>query len=471
MHVNLPTVDIDPDAITTLEEARIAIGKLLNVIERMAESINKLMEENTRLRRENARLQRQPPAPLIASGRQSTTNHSSNDLLKEGHGIWRKSAKKRHIPIDATVAVSETARCSCGSPHFISLRTREKIIQGIMIRRNNTRYQGRDRRCVNCGKIYRAQFPPQTRGVEFDGNLRSFISYLKHFCRMTEGLILAFLTDLGISISHGEITHILAENSGKLASSYAHLRVWGIKKSRYLQTDATGRKRRATTMLSEHLQFVGHAFLSVFTITASYNSTTVSFSLTKRGRDKPLVSDDGSPNGKRLLVKRKQLCWRHEIGHYLKLTPHCYRYKEAVSNILALLGQFYHLAKHYGRDPTADTRGELETLFALITDQTTGYERLDERLRLTAKKRERLLLFLDYPFLPIHNNQSEQDLREPVIQRKISRETKSIKGDRSIERHLSVIQTARKQGLNIFATLHGLLIGELSPTILTAKTV
>jgi len=101
----------------------------------------------------------------------------------------------------------------------------------------------------------------------------------------------------------------------------------------------------------------------------------------------------------------------------------------------------------------------------------TGYEALNHQLSLTKQKRERLLLFLDYPFLPIHNNQCEGDLREFVIIRKISGETKSLAGDRSIERHLSVIQTARKQGLNVFETSNGLLTGTLSPAILTAKFV
>lgn len=470
MTVQLPRVDIDPEKITTLADAKEAITRLLNIVEELIGTVKHLMEENHQLREEISRLKKQPPAPRFTPGNTSS-NRSSENLLKEKQRVWHKSVKKQHIPVDTEVAVPDVPACSCGNTHFTTLRTRQKVLQGLVIRRNNTRYHGRDKRCVACGRIYHAQFPQETKGLEFDAPLWSFVSYLKHFCRMTEGLILRFLTDLGIIISHGEITHMLRTNSEKLAPSYAHLRIWGIKKSRYLQTDATGRKRRAKTMLTQHLQFVGHALLSVFTITASYNSTTVAFALTKRGSDKPLVSDDGSPNGRRLPGKKKQLCWRHEIGHYLKLMPHCMRHKKVISATLVSLRQFYHAAKGYSRDPTEAKRRKLKRMFDALTNQTTGYNRLDERLRLTAKKRDRLLLFLEYPFLPIHNNQSEQDLREPVIQRKISGETKSVKGDRSIERHLSVIQTARKQGLNIFITLHGLLTGELSPTILTAQTV
>lgn len=110
-------------------------------------------------------------------------------------------------------------------------------------------------------------------------------------------------------------------------------------------------------------------------------------------------------------------------------------------------------------------------MFNAITSQTTGYTPLDKQLRLTRKKKNRLLIFLDHPYLPIHNNQCEQDLREFVIQRNISRETKSVMGDRGFARHLSIIQTAQKQGLNVFQTLHGLLTGQLAPAILTANIV
>ena len=72
-------------------------------------------------------------------------------------------------------------------------------------------------------------------------------------------------------------------------------------------------------------------------------------------------------------------------------------------------------------------------------------------------------------YVPIQNNQAERDLREFVILRKISGETKSLAGDRSIERHLSIIQTARKQGLNVFETLHGLLTNTLPLSVLTAN--
>lgn len=62
-----------------------------------------------------------------------------------------------------------------------------------------------------------------------------------------------------------------------------------------------------------------------------------------------------------------------------------------------------------------------------------------------------------------------KDLKQFVFIRKISGGTKSVKVDKSLTRHLSVIQTAQKRGLDVYHTLHGLLMGTLHPSVLTTS--
>lgn len=276
----------------------------------------------------------------------------------------------------------------------------------------------------------------------------------------------------GIQISYGEITEILHKNSDKLKKTYEHLRTVGYKKSAYLQSDATGAKRkdkRTGKIIAQYIQVISTRLISVFTITNKYNIPTVQKLLGKIGRWKPFESDDSSANRNWLIERIRQLCWIHEIRHYMKLFPFFTPYQTARDNILKLWGDYYHKAKKYKESPNKKEKGHLIKLFDEITSQITGFDLLDKQLRLTKKKKKELLAFLDYPFLPIHNNQCEQDLREAVIQRKISKETKSIAGNKSIARHLSIIQTAQKQGLDVFKTLHGLLTGQLSSSILTVN--
>lgn len=458
--MNLP--DINPESITTLAEARNAIEKLL-------QAYVSLKSENELLKAEVARLKSQPKKPQFNSNAQK--NFGVSKLLKVDK-VWSKGSKKGILPIDSHVNLPGEIICSCGSSNFKSLRTHTKIIQGMLFQRNNTAYHGRDKQCRRCGKIYKMQIPDSIKGVSFDPTLKSLISYLKYACRMTHPLLLRMFSGFGIKISSGEISEILLSNGYQLTPSYQELKTKGFNQSSYLQSDSTGTKRKdkqTGKVKNQYVQIISNKLLSVFAITRHYNIKTLSNLLTKRGRDKPYVSDDGSPNGDGLRCKAKQVCWVHEIRHYQKLFPFFNPHQKLQQQILSQWSSFYHLSKEYGRDPTEEKRQTIEVSFDQITSQVTGYDLLDKQLKLTRKKRSRLLTFLDYPFLPIHNNQCEQDLREFVIQRKISGETKSVAGDRSLERHLSIIQTAQKQGLNVFAILHGLLTGQLSPKILTVN--
>lgn len=453
---------INLDSITTLQEAKNAIELLLNLY-------IKQQEEIQLLKAEIARLKGQPKKPQFNSEPQK--NFGVSKLLEVGKR-WHKSSKKGILPIDTHQNLPEENTCSCGSSNFKSLRTHTKIIQGILFRRNNVAYHGRDKQCLKCGRIYKTQIPDEIKGGSFDPGLKSLISYFKYGCRMTHPLLSRMLTGFGIRISDGEISEILLKNGNKLAPSYQELKLKGFSKSPYLQSDSTGSKRKDSQtgkIINQYVQVVTNRLLSVFAVTRHYNIPTIKRLLTKAGRDKPFISDDGSPNGDGLRCKAKQVCWVHEIRHYQKLFPFFNPHQKLQQEILSQWSSFYHLAKEYGRDPTQKMRQTIEVSFDHITSQLTGYDLLDKQLKLTRKKRVRLLTFLDWPLLPIHNNQCEQDLREFVIQRKISGETKSVAGDRSLERHLSIIQTAQKQGLDVFQTLHGLLTGILSPQILTAN--
>jgi hypothetical protein len=468
--ISLP--DIDVDKITSLDDAKQIIKQLLNTLELVLKRLDVVEKENALLKQEIARLKKQPKQPLFTTRQNSS--YSASKHFKEKGKQWHKSVKKGNIPIDQEVIIPEIERCACGSTDFETINTMIKVAQGLLIQRNNTAYHGRRKKCVRCGRIYKPQIPEDVKGLSFDSNLQSLVSLFKFYGRYTHPLLHGFLTMFGVQISNGEITEILQRNSRKLHPAYSHLRTIGIKQSSYIQSDATCSKRKQLAtqeIVSQHLHVIGNKFLSLFKITKSYNAEVMNGLLGKHGRRKLYVSDDASPNGRKLKVKKKQLCWIHEDRHYLKLCPRLKIHKEKLQEVLDQLGEFYHVAKLYGRDPTPEAKKSLRKLFDIITKQKTGYEALDHQLLLTKQKRDRLLLFLNYPFLPIHNNQCELDLREFVIIRKISGETKSLAGDRSIERHLSIIQTAKKQGLDVFQTLHGLLTGQLSPIVLTAKSV
>jgi len=441
--------------------------QLLNFFENQVKQISQLKKALDLAKEEIARLKGQPKKPQFFSN-SNKSSISVTNLLKTKKR-WGKKFKE--VPIDQHVEVGEDV-CGCKSPKFRTLRTKIKIIQGIIIKRNNIAYHGREKQCLNCGKIYKVDLPKGS----FDTSLKTLVSQIKFDGRFSHLLIHRFLTGFNIQISYGEIAKILRDNSIKLKPALNHLKTRGVRQSSFVQSDATGGKRRLKDgrVINQYLHFLGTKFLSIFKITKRYNAGEMNKLLGEDGRKKPLVSDDGSPNNA-CASYGLQICLIHEIRLYKKLFPFLSSHQKLQERILSEWREFYHLAKQYGSEEqntaTQIMREELINMFDKITGQKTGYDDLDKQLRLSLRKKDKLLYFLDHPNIPIQNNESELSLREGVIMRKISGPTKSTAGDRSIERHLSVIQTIKKQGLPVFETLNGLLTGQLPPSILTLKTI
>ncbi len=73
----------------------------------------------------------------------------------------------------------------------------------------------------------------------------------------------------------------------------------------------------------------------------------------------------------------------------------------------------------------------------------------------------RLWIFLSYPGVPLTNNAAERSLRPYVIWRKISFFSQSHRGDHFRPMILSLIETCRRLGLNLYQTLRTIYTQEL----------
>ncbi len=153
------------------------------------------------------------------------------------------------------------------------------------------------------------------------------------------------------------------------------------------------------------------------------------------------------------IYKRHQYCWVHEFRHYKVLLPEIGFYRCIVEKYKRKFKRFYKLMKRYKKNPTSSLREEIEEKFDNIFYKNTDYKDLNILLNKTRKRREGLLVFLDYPHLPLHNNTSEHDIRENVIKRKISGGTKSIRGAYAWDKWLSISHTCRKLGISFYEYL------------------
>ena len=112
--------------------------------------------------------------------------------------------------------------------------------------------------------------------------------------------------------------------------------------------------------------------------------------------------------------------------------------------------EFYKDLKAYKISPDETKKIELESRFDAIFSQKTRYQMLNLALKRLYENKAELLLVLDRPEIPLHNNLSENDIREYVKRRKISGSTRSELGRRCRDTFTSLKKTCRKLGISFW---------------------
>ena len=150
------------------------------------------------------------------------------------------------------------------------------------------------------------------------------------------------------------------------------------------------------------------------------------------------------------LGQEMMLCWVHDGRHYKKLMPVIAVHRELLDDFLKQFWVYYHQLLDYHQQPTAEERLRLETAFDVLFSNHTGYDALDQRIAKTKAKKDSLLLVLQYPELPLHNNASELGVRQRVRKRDVSFGPRTEDGVKSWDTFGTLAETAKKLGVSFY---------------------
>ena len=148
------------------------------------------------------------------------------------------------------------------------------------------------------------------------------------------------------------------------------------------------------------------------------------------------------------------LCWVHEGRHYKKLNPFSELNRKVLDAFLDKFWDYYHALLTYKQNPSDIIALQLSDQFDSLFATTTGYEALDSRIAMTRAKKKALLLVLAHPFLPLENNSAELGTRVQARIRDINLQTISEEGTKSKDTFATIVQTARKLGVNIYQYIY-----------------
>ena len=165
--------------------------------------------------------------------------------------------------------------------------------------------------------------------------------------------------------------------------------------------------------------------------------------------DLVIISDDAG----QFKVFLHALCWIHAERALNKIVGFNDKQREAIEDIRTQFWDLYDQLKLFKQKPDEAKRVELSACFDNLFTTKTCSIILNLALKRIYENKSELLLVLERPDIPLHNNLSERDIREYVKKRKISGSTRSDVGRRCRDTFTSLKKTCRKLDVSFWKYL------------------
>jgi transposase len=338
-------------------------------------------------------------------------------------------------------------RCRCGhdctQPHGLKPYYTHQYIELPKIQLNVTHLVLHKGKCRRCGKTVKAGLPRQY-GSGYGPRFSAMIAELSGSHGVSRQAVQSFCHSvLDLSISTGAIQKVIDRTSQAIAPLYEKIgdcariqAVNGIDETSWRQG---GQLKWLWTMASRKVCF----------FKVHNNRSKKAFEETVGRWRGILISDDYHLYTQ--WVKR-QSCLAHLIRKARALSEH---QKESVQRFGKNLVKELQLLCHWAKAPPdekqwTDFYSRLLLLLMLHESADDDAGRLSRRV---AGELDSLWLFLEENAVEPTNNRAERALRFGVLWRKRSNGTQSEKGNRWVERMLSLRQTCRQRALATYPIL------------------
>jgi hypothetical protein len=162
------------------------------------------------------------------------------------------------------------------------------------------------------------------------------------------------------------------------------------------------------------------------------------------------VLEDGGDHTRVGDHRQHAQCWIHAERNIQALLAFNDLQAKQLAWVRTQLWDLYDDLKHYKLDPNDETKLQIAERFDELCRTKTNLQTLNQALKRLRNNKAELLLVLERPDIPLHNNSSENDIREYVIKRKISGSTRSDNGRRARDTFASLKKTCQKLGIDFW---------------------
>ena len=440
------------------------------------------------------------------AGEDSDNNDSESSKPKKGP----KRSKTEHLKIDATIDI-QPDKIPTGST-FKGYR--EVVIQDIVLKTYSTCYRLAQYQTPD-GSYVSGQLPEILNGCHFSKDLISFILYRCAHLHITHPLLLKQLQDLGVDISSGRLSQFITDGLDVFHDEKDQLLQTGLRhggkngyctpignelfawfsstesKSRINFLSCLSQGSTQTYVLNAGaLAYMSQQKLPPVLLSGLEDKTIPMETKTQAGLEAWLESQGiNSPRHRKIITEGAlmggllaqgipanfsiisddagqfnvfdhALCWIHAERIINRLIALNDDHVNAVDAVREQLWQLYRDLKAYKLDPTATQAEAIKSDFQTMCSSQTAYATLNQALKRMGNNQHELLRVLDKPYLPLHNNLSERDIRDYVKKRKISGSTRSEAGRKCRDTFASLKKTCLKHKVSFWHYLKDRLLNE-----------
>jgi len=423
-----------------------------------------------------------PPSSDPPWAKKQSTRERNKGKRKRGAQKGHEGKARTLLPpeeVDRFVDCPPPNGCDCGGCVVVNgeVVERKQVFELPKVKAHVTEYRFLQGICEGCGKHHRAEIPDGVPGSMLGPRATALVGVLSGKYRMSKRYVKELLRDLfGFDICLGSVSNTEARVSEALAEPVDEAGEY-VREQTVAHMDETGYWMAG---MRAWLWVAATTFVSVFAIRFSRGSAVAKEMLGEAFRGF-LVSDRwGAYNW--VDVLRRQLCWAHLIRDFTKIAERPGRSAVIGNAILDYAERMFELWYRVRDGPMK--RADFQAAMApfrqgvekLIQDGVEcGHAKTSRTCKRLLKAKAALWTFVDHEGIEPTNNFAEQIIRHAVMWRRVSFGTQSERGNRFVERMLTVTATCRQQDRNVLdyvtAAVEAKLNGTAAPSLLPDANV
>ncbi|MEA2028705.1 MAG: IS66 family transposase [Campylobacterota bacterium] len=326
------------------------------------------------------------------------------------------------------------------------------------INRKITQYQSYSKICSQCGyDNHDNTFPVGvTPNISYGNTIMAIVNYFSVVHYLPYKRIISVLTNLyGVSLSEGSIDTLI-KRASRLSQDELDKLTKELSLSSIVGIDETGCKVDANKYW--HWTFQNNS-TTLIVANKSRGAKVINETFEDGFLDACVVHDNYSSYNS-LIAKEEQLCLAHKLRD-LNYAIECDN-TQVMRDIKQLLQEAMidHKLTLLSQQREILKEQYLLSLDRLLETPSTPKSQTHKQIKSFKRARDKIFTFLLNPNIPPDNNASERAIRNIKVKLKVSGQFKSKQGAIDYANLRSIIDTARKRGMDEFDALHRMINGE-----------